>query len=44
MDDEKYPYSSPGYSPDLGEDNRQPVSDDVFGNEENNAVCEVQSP
>ncbi|MCJ1322823.1 hypothetical protein MMC15_008173 [Xylographa vitiligo] len=38
MDDEKYPYSSPGYSPDLGEDNRQPVSDDVFGNEENNAI------
>ena len=38
MDDEKYPYSSPGYSAPLEGGHQQPVSDDVFGNEENNAV------
>ncbi|MCJ1382431.1 hypothetical protein MMC17_005544 [Xylographa soralifera] len=38
MDEEKYSYSPPGYSPPLGDDSRQTVSDDVFGNEENNAI------
>ncbi|MCJ1285911.1 hypothetical protein MMC26_005253 [Xylographa opegraphella] len=38
MDVEKYRYSPAEYDPPLGNDNRQPVSDDVFGNEENNAI------
>ncbi|MCJ1435744.1 hypothetical protein MMC27_005119 [Xylographa pallens] len=38
MDEEKYPYTPSDYSPPSGGDHRQPVTDDVFGNEENNAI------
>ena len=41
MDEEKYRYTPSDHSPPLGSDNRQPVTDDVFGNEENNAVCNI---
>ena len=46
MDNEKYRYSPPGYSPDEEGANQHVVSNDVFGNEENNAVrraCPVQA-